>query len=66
MDPPDLLLVARFDFLHAEIGLSNLTASIEKGSDAIGPNLLHDSVELPCWNTAATSRVKDSRPCQQN
>ena len=30
VDPPDLLLVARFDFLHAEIGLFNLTASIEK------------------------------------
>ena len=45
MDPPDVLIVARFDFLHAEIGLSNLTASIEEGSDAFDRILLHDSVE---------------------
>ena len=45
VDPPDVLIVARFDFLHAEIGLSNLTASIEECSDAIGRILLHDSVE---------------------
>ena len=45
MDPPDLLLMARFDFLHAKIGLSNLTASIEESSDAIGPILLHESVD---------------------